>query len=357
MRITSTLTLLLLGSLFACQQNRTTASTAGAYTSVKGETMGTYYQVTYEDPQGRQFKPSFDSILVIINAELSTYVPTSTISRFNQAKRGIALDYNPLDSTGLVYSNAHFIENVKRSRTIYEDTEGYFDPTIGPLVNFWGFGYQEKKASAQVDSATIDSLMQLVGYDKIQLTADSIIKEKPDMMVDFSAIAKGYGIDVIGNFLNVRGVENYLVDIGGESLASGKSPRGDDWTLGINVPQENAAMDEFQKALPLKNQALATSGLYRNFYEVEGQKYSHIISPFSGYPERSELLSASVFAPDCATADAYATAFMVMGAERAMKKAQQKEALESYLIVSNPDGSMRDMFTEGLSAYFERIEQ
>jgi thiamine biosynthesis lipoprotein len=349
---------MLLAVLSACSSDsntRTTAAEPITYVTLNGETMGTYYRVSYGDAQERDFQREIDNLLEMINLEVSTYINTSTISQFNSGTTAYELN-SAADS--IQQANQHFLANFKAAKEIYEKTEGYFDPTVMPLVNFWGFGYTEKRASTTVDSTTVDSLQNLVGFNKIHLTEKgnqiTIAKSEPHAQLDFSAIAKGYGVDEIGRLLREKGIDNYLVDIGGEVLAKGLNVDGNIWRIGISLPQEGAAAQEIQTSVLLQNRAIATSGNYRNFYEVDGVKYSHTINPITGYPERNTLLSASVFAKDCMTADAYATAFMVMGIQKAMIKAANIPEIEAYFIYSGQDGEMKVNYTEGLAPLFSK---
>jgi FAD:protein FMN transferase len=331
--------------------------TALPYLTLEGQTMGTYYRVTYGDAQQRDFQGSIDSLLQAINLEVSTYIPEATISRFNQAEVSFDLRTDPRSGEAGAYANRHFLPNFLKAKEVYAQTEGYFDPTVMPLVNYWGFGYTPKKPVEQADSAKVQELLLLVGFGQVELLVqgeDTLLqKARPGVQLDFSAIAKGYGVDEVGRFLAAQGIENFLVDIGGEALSRGRSPRGDAWRIGINRPQEDAAVDEIQVAVPLDNRAIATSGNYRNFYEVDGLKYSHTINPKTGFPERNTLLSASVFAPDCMTADAFATAFMTMGLERAFALANQLPDIEAYFIYGLPDGGMATRYTPALAPLFE----
>lgn len=313
------------------------------YLQLEGETMGTYYRVTYADGGGRDFKSEIDELLRDLNMQVSTYIESSTISRFNRAEETFELSE----------ADTHFLANLAQARIIYEQTDGAFDPTVMPLVNYWGFGYTEKKKITAVDSAVVDSLMQFVGMEKVMLSREDgrmiLRKTLPGVQLDFSALAKGYGVDVVGQLLEAKGVRHFLIDIGGELVGRGESPRGVAWSVGINVPREEGAFSEIQQAMPLDNEAVATSGNYRNFYEVDGVKYSHTINPKTGYPERSTLLSASVFAGDCMTADGYATACMVMGVEEAYDLAARLSELEAYFIYSDAAGLMQVRYTDGLA--------
>jgi len=334
--------------LYGCQN---TASTDADFLQIRGETMGTYYQVTYADSRQRPFKEAIDELLVELNQEVSTYIDTATITVFNRAARGIPLDYNPRGED-IAHDNQHLLQNFQAAKSISARTQGAFDPTVMPLVNYWGFGYTEKRKVTRVDSARIDSLQRLVGMENIFVRNDSLIKTYPGVQLDFSAIAKGYGVDQIAAFLETEGVRNFYVEIGGEVVAKGKSPRGDNWRIGISDPREGAGLQDIQTAVPLVDRALATSGNYRNVYEVNGQKYSHTINPVTGFPERSRLLSASVFAPDCMTADAYATACMVAGTEQALAFAKNNPEIEVYLIISTEDGGLDVRYSEGIAPFF-----
>lgn len=332
-----------------------------SYIKLEGQTMGTYYRVSYGSPQPQNYQPGIDSLLKALNMEVSTYIKDATISRFNQMGSSMPLDMNPYTGQAGSYRNAHFLSNFLKAKEVYSKTDGYFDPTVMPLVNYWGFGYAPKKAVEQVDSARVDSMMLLVGFGKVTLEVSGqdtlFAKALPGVQLDFSALAKGYGVDLVGRFLAARGIDNYLVDIGGEAVARGLSPRGDSWKIGINTPKEDAAPDDIQTAVALDNQAVATSGNYRNFYEVDGVKYSHTINPKTGFPERNTLLSASVFAKDCITADAFATAFMAMGLEKAYELASRLPEVEAYFIYSTEDGAMATRYTSGLEHLFGQGQQ
>ncbi len=338
------------GLLSGCQSG---APTERSYSDMQGETMGTYYKVTYYDSLDRTLQPGVDSLLARLNQEVSTYIESSTISRFNQSEKGISLSYNPYGREE-AYENEHFKKNFSVAASMYRLTDGNLDASVMPLVNYWGFGYSEKRKVTVVDSNRIDSLLQFVGMDKVNMSSDSLRKNMPGVQLDFSALAKGYGVDLIGEFLNERGIRHFFVDIGGEVVVSGRSPRGDDWRIGISDPRENAGLEDIQTAIPITDRAMATSGNYRNVYEVNGLKYSHTINPKSGYPERSSLLSATVLAPDCMRADALATACMVAGAEEALQYAKSDDEIEVYLIVGLPDGSLDVRYSEGFKTYFDK---
>lgn len=326
------------------------------YSSLTGETMGTYYKITYDRTPYELDQEEVDQLLVHINNEVSTYIDTSIISRFNQATRVLELDANQLYSTLEDNTSGHFMANFMAAKEIYKLTKGYFDPTVMPLVNYWGFGYSEKKKVSAVDSIIVDSLLQLVGFEKVEVQMQNSIqikKDSPGVQLDFSALAKGYAVDKISELLEQNGVNHYMVDIGGEIRAKGLNAKQKCWTIGVNVPTEDARFQDVHTAMELNNKAVATSGNYRNFYEVNGVKYSHTISPDTGFPERNNLLSASIFAEDCMTADAFATACMTMGLDLAYELISRRDELEAFFIYGKPDGSMDVKYTSGLNHLFD----
>ena len=310
--------------------------------------MGTYYRVTYIGAEGIVQQNQLDSLLVALNMEVSTYIPEALISRFNHG------DLHAIDAETM-QAAPHFLANLELSLDIAERTQSYFNPTIMPLVNYWGFGYTPKKPVTAVDSAKVDSLMAFVGIDKIDYDAKiwspsaiQLDKSFPGTQIDFSAVAKGYGVDLLCEFLIQNGIEHFLVDIGGEVRAQGvKDEAQTPWRIGIAVPKEDASPTEMQTAVPLNNAAIATSGNYRNYYEANGQKFSHTINPFTGYPERSNLLSASVMANDCATADGLATAAMVAGLDRAFTMIDTMPQVEGYFIYGDEQGQLQVKMTSG----------
>ena len=322
-----------------------------AFTQVKGETMGTYYTVTYRDSLGRDFKTQFDSILAQVNAEVSTYEPQSTITIFNKTADSLDLKNNVFSGDqAAAEHNKHFITNLLAAKQVYEESNGAFDPTVMPLVNYWGFGYTPKKPVEQTDTLKIDSLMRYVGFEKITFRRDEesvISKQLPGVQLDFSACAKGYGVDAVGRFLSQKGLKDYYVEIGGESLGSGNGKSGDGWTVAVAVPKEGAATTDFSQIVRLRDKAIATSGNYINFYEVNGNKYAHTINPKTGYPQASNLLSATVFTDECMMSDAYATACMVMGSEAAQTFIEGLEGVEGMFIYADEKGDLQTKYTTG----------
>ena len=297
-----------------------------------GETQGTYYSITYFDAEERNFQSHVDSLLKVFDLSASLWDTGSVISRINR---------NDPD----VQTDEIFSELFRKSYEIFEKSGGAFDPTIGPFVNAWGFGFTNRR---KVDQYVVDSLLPLVNYRNVKLENNSLIKSDPRIQLDFNAIAQGYAVDLIAGFLSERGISNYLIDIGGEVLGKGAKPRGESWKVGIEKPKDNAVYgEELQAIVQLRNQALATSGSYRKFYEENGIRYSHTIDPVTGYPVKHTLLSASVLAKDCATADAWATVFMVMGLEKSKSFIKNLEGLEAYFIYTEKNGKLNTYFTEG----------
>jgi len=300
--------------------------------SISGSTMGTTYRVVYMDAQERDFKNEVDSLLLVFNQSLSTYIVDSEISRFNTA-----------DS--LVFDLPYFLPVLQASREVFEKTEGAFDPTVGPLVNLWGFGPGGPQLK---DSVNIEILLALVDYKSIVFDSVKVIKQKPGMYLDFSAVAKGYGVDIVAEYLESKGIENMLVEIGGELRALGVNERGELWKVGINRPEEFGNADDIFSIIALDNQAMATSGNYRNYYEAGGIKISHTINPSTGRPVKHGLLSATVLASNCMKADALATGIMVMGVEKAIALQQKEGGFELFLIYNDEQGELKTFASDGL---------
>jgi thiamine biosynthesis lipoprotein len=333
------------------------------YLVAEGKTMGTYYKVTYEDSLKRDFSQEIDALLIAINHEISTYEPNSTISQFNNAtgKFNTGLMYRDYASCLSDYrtcpraKNRHFHANFLMAKVAHERTHHLFDPTVMSLVNYWGFGYTPKQAVTQVDSLKIDSLMQYVGFDKVKMIDENgyavIVKDDPNIKIDFGGTGQGYGIDAVSEFLENKGIKNYLVDIGGEERARGKNARGGWWRIGINTPSSDAAVTDFTQIIELRNMSVSTSGNYRNFYEVDGKKYSHFISPVTGFPEKRNLLSASLFSENCTYPDALATGFMLMEVDEAVTLAEQLKDIEGLFIYSDENGEMKVKYTSGVADF------
>ncbi len=285
-----------------------------------------------------EFQKSIDSILFSFNKSLSTYIPDSEISVFNRA--GVILEPSDL-----------FDEVLNASFDIYEKTGGAFDPTVGPLVNAWGFG--PDKTIVAPDSSKVDSLLLLIGLEKVDINESSVSKDV-GVYLDFSAIAKGQAVDEVGKWLESKGVGNYMVEIGGEVRCRGLNQKDQVWRIGIQDPR-SPNYDAQMAIVQMKDRSLATSGNYRNFYEKDGKVFAHIVDPRTGYTATHNLLSTSVFAPDCMMADAYATAFMVLGLEQSIKIVEADPNLEAVFIFQTEEEL--DIYeSTGISEYLQVLK-
>ena len=294
----------------------------------------TIYHFTYEARE--DYQSQIEAELQRFDASLSPFNPSSIISRFNRNDTAVVAD-------------AWFETVFARSKEVWRDTGGAFDPTVSPLINAWGFGF---KTGEPVTPETVDSLWHLVGMERMELVDGRLHKDDPRMSLNFSAIAKGYAVDVVVSFLREKGVKNFLVEIGGEVAAQGKNARGETWRVGIDTPDEaNVAGGEIEAVVMLDDAALATSGNYRNFRVVDGRRVAHTIDPGTGYPVQHSLLSATVLAPDCMTADAYATAFMVLGVDKSLEIAARNPGIEAYLIYAVDSVTTSVAMTPGMKQY------
>ncbi|WP_147677480.1 FAD:protein FMN transferase [Algibacter pacificus] len=317
--------------LFAsCKQNQTSKTlTEKQNTLLQGSVFGTFYQVTYSSEIN--YQKELDSLFFIINKSMSTYQKDSDISKLNR-NESVAVD-------------EHFKKVYLNSKIIFKATNGAFDPTIGAVVNAWDFGPQGK--IVDLDSLKIEHLMQSVGLDRVKLVGDSIIKPV-GTFIDFNAIAKGYGVDVVGEFLERKKIKNYLIDIGGELRARGsnldsKKP----WRVGVENPNFNGTQS-INKVIFLNDKAMATSGTYRKYkVDEKGNRYAHIIDTKTGYPSKTNLLSISVIANDCMTADAYATAFKAMGIENIKLFLKNHPELKVFLIFENENSELETLALNG----------
>ncbi|RFN59841.1 FAD:protein FMN transferase [Marixanthomonas ophiurae] len=303
---------------------------------IEGKAFGTTYHIKYYSQEEFDAQKDIDSIVELVNESVSTYIPDSDISKINRGDSSIVVDN--------IFKDVFIL-----SEEIHSKSNGYFDPTIGVLRNAYGFG--DVKPLQEIDSTTLDSLMQFVGFDKVKLTSENTIQKKySQIYFDFNAIAKGYGIDVIGSYLESRGVSNYLVELGGEVLAKGTNlSKQKPWTVGIEAINSDIDNRSFAETIPLKNQAMASSGNYRKFRvdSLTGKKYVHTINPLTGKAEQSDITSATVIAPTCALADAYATSFMALGLEKSEKLLQQLPNIEAYLSYNDSTGRAQVFKTAG----------
>ena len=297
----------------------------------EGSVFGTFYHLTYQS--AKPLQDGIDNALKEVDASLSPFNKESVIT---------AINYNTSTDT-----NPMFVEVFTLAQEVSKETNGAFDITVAPLVNLWGFGF---KNMDNVSQEKVDSLLPYVGYQKVKLVEGKVQKEHPETMLDCSAIAKGYGVDAVGKYLESQGICNYMVEIGGEVRVRGTNPRGELWHVGINKPNDDPASinNDIEQVIQITQLAMATSGNYRNYYEKDGKKYAHTIDPHTGYPVQHSILSSTVLAQDCATADAYATAFMVLGMDEAKKVLKKHPELMAFFIYSDQNGEMNEWMTEGM---------
>lgn len=282
-----------------------------------GTTQGSYYSIIYYDEQNRDFSGDFDSIFREIENTLSLWDENSMISRVNRNDESVVL-------------NQIFIDNFNYAMRAAELSEGYFDPTVGPLVSAWGFHFKD---GVEMTPEIVDSLKQFVGYHKIKIEDGKVIKENPDMTLDFNAVAQGYTTDMIGDFLLLNGVENFLVDVGGEILAKGNKPNGDLWKVGIEKPAEDKDAERIvQEIVELKDKSIVTSGNYRKYVERNGKRYSHSIDPNTGFPAANNMLSATIICDDTSWADCLASICMLVGMERAKEILATQKDVKAFFI-------------------------
>ncbi|MBR5052975.1 MAG: FAD:protein FMN transferase [Bacteroidaceae bacterium] len=300
------------------------------YQHNEGTIFGTLYHVKYL--YSNDLKADIEAELQKVDASLSMFNPKSTISQINR---------NETDAADEMLS-----EVLRLSFTVNKATDGAFDPTVAPLVNAWGFGFKNGQLP---NDAQVDSLLALVGLSGIHLQDGKITKDNPLSILDFSAIAKGYGVDRVAQVLRDKGIKNFMVEIGGEVVTEGINDKGEIWRIGINKPDDDSTSTdtELQDIIALSNKAIATSGNYRNYYISEGRKIAHTINPKTGYPAQQDILSSTVMAPSCAEADAFATAFMVLGLEGAKQVLQRQPQLEAYFIYTDNQGEYQTWCTQG----------
>ena len=294
------------------------------FRKAQGLVFGTSYNITYF--YNADLQPDIEHTLALVDSALSMFNPESTISAVNR-------------SESIQVTDTMFLKVFRRAMEISRMTEGAFDITVAPAVNAWGFGF---KHAENVSQSTVDSLKEITGYWKIHEQDGLITKDDPRIMLDCSAIAKGFGSDMVAQMLRSKGISDYMVEIGGEIVLSGHNPKGKDWNIGISKPVDDSLSvnNELQTIIPITDIAMATSGNYRNFYVKDGRKYAHTIDPHTCMPVSHSLLSATVFAQDCATADALATSMMVMGLDNARALCTRHPELSAYFIYQGEDGSL-----------------
>ena len=311
----------------------------GEYYKLQGFTQGTTYSLTYQHATLSDLQAEIDSILRAFDSSLSSYDSTSIISGINRNVPGVLTD-------------SMFRAVFRESSRVYQVSGGAFDITLAPLINAWGFGPGRQQ---DVDSAMVDSLLQYVGMDKVSLVGDRVHKTNPHVKLNVNAIAQGYSVDVVSAYLEDLGCKNYMVEIGGEIRTRGMNPKGNFWRIGVDRPEEGNMIPgkQLQVIISMHNRSLATSGNYRKFYEKEGVMITHSIDPATGFPKTSNLLSVSILTEECMTADAYATACMVMGLEKAKNFVENQKGVDAFLIYGDEFGNYQVWHTGGIKKYIE----
>lgn len=322
---------LIVGTVTIIRSQRSTP-----YQHNRGFVFGTTYTITYQCDSDLQ--RGIEAELAKVDASLSPFNEHSIISAINN-NRPCKL-------------NKMFLDVYQLAMKVSEETHGAFDITVAPLVNLWGFGFKQGREPSK---ATLDSLRSLVGYKKVTLHGDKIVKQDPNVMLDCSAIAKGYGSDVVARYLKSKGVDNYMVEIGGEIVTNGISEKRLPWKIGVTKPSDDSlgVNHEIQTIINVTDKAMATSGNYRNFYYKNGRKYAHTIDPKTGYPVQHNILSSTVIADDCATADAYATSFMVLGLDGAKEVLNRHPELMVYFIYQDTNGQNAVWYSPSLKSKIE----
>ena len=313
--------MLILLIFFSCEDTKTDLKI------IEGNAIGTTFTIRYITAESNNYESKIDSLIAAINKSASTYIPTSDLSKINKG-----------DTT--VVADANLQEVFIKSEKIYKETDGAFDPTVGILVNAWGFG--PEKPIENMDSLTVAALLKFVGYDKVRLENGKIKKLYPEIYLDYNAIAKGYLVDMVSRMFEKNGVANYMVEIGGEIRARGQNEKGTPWKIAIENPNTDGSRS-FATVIELKNESIATSGNYRKFkVKEDGTKYVHTINTKTGYAKESNLLSASVISKsDCADVDGYATAFMEIGFEKSKDFLKNHPELKAFLIFVDDKGAMQ----------------
>ncbi len=349
------LLLLCAGTIYVIRTNNTTEnSTSGMHESAaigeawndadiqkcSGSVFGTEYHITYQN--GGDIHNELKEVMADVDNSLSPFNKESVITAINNGNN--------------VEADSMFTEVFDMAKNVAEETQGAFDITVAPLVNAWGFGFKNK---IDVSKEKIDSIRKYVGFEKVHMENGKVIKEDKNIMLDCSAIAKGYGVDAVGRYLEKKKIRNYMVEIGGEIRVKGCNPEGRLWKVGISKPIDDSlnVNGEIQEVLMVSDIAIATSGNYRNFYIKDNKKYAHTIDPRTGYPVQHSILSSTVVAPTCALADAYATSFMVVGLDEAKKILARHKELQAYFIYTDSKGKMATWCTKDLEDNLMKYSQ
>ena len=349
------LLLLCAGTIYVIRTNNTTEnSTSGMHESAaigeawndadiqkcSGSVFGTEYHITYQN--GGDIHNELKEVMADVDNSLSPFNKESVITAINNGNN--------------VEADSMFTEVFDMAKNVAEETQGAFDITVAPLVNAWGFGFKNK---IDVSKEKIDSIRKYVGFEKVHMENGKVIKEDKNIMLDCSAIAKGYGVDAVGRYLEKKKIRNYMVEIGGEIRVKGCNPEGRLWKVGISKPIDDSlnVNGEIQEVLMVSDIAIATSGNYRNFYIKDNKKYAHTIDPRTGSPVQHSILSSTVVAPTCALADAYATSFMVVGLDEAKKILARHKELQAYFIYTDSKGKMATWCTKDLEDNLMKYSQ
>ncbi len=349
------LLLLCAGTIYVIRTNNTTEnSTSGMHESAaigeawndadiqkcSGSVFGTEYHITYQN--GGDIHNELKEVMADVDNSLSPFNKESVITAINNGNN--------------VEADSMFTDVFDMAKNVAEETQGAFDITVAPLVNAWGFGFKNK---IDVSKEKIDSIRKYVGFEKVRMENGKVIKEDKNIMLDCSAIAKGYGVDAVGRYLEKKKIRNYMVEIGGEIRVKGCNPEGRLWKVGISKPIDDSlnVNGEIQEVLMVSDIAIATSGNYRNFYIKDNKKYAHTIDPRTGYPVQHSILSSTVVAPTCALADAYATSFMVVGLDEAKKILARHKELQAYFIYTDSKGKMATWCTKDLEDNLMKYSQ
>lgn len=313
--------------------------------STYGYALGTSYSIKYLDmKEGERVSEndilSIDSIFEVVNRTFSTYIDDSDLSKINSGDTTIEI-------------NSHFEKVFRESKRVHLSTNGYFDPTVGLLVKMWGLDQPEPSLPSGLSDVELARAKELVGLHQIEIVDGQIQKEDLNIYMDFNAIAKGYTVDLLAEYFESMGVDHFLIEIGGEVVAKGKNIRGDTWRIGIDKPIENLSERELHGIITLDDRAIATSGNYRKFYVKDGKKYVHTIDPIRKMPFENNMISVSVVADKCMTADAYATAFMAMGSDRSISFIKNQEhSLEVLFLYYDKRGRRQSYMTDGFDLIF-----
>lgn len=355
---------LLLIALQSCGADMQKVAPEDFAVKLNGEAQGSTWQVVYYDLQKRDFTEGVDSVLKEVDKSISTYLPGSIIDRWNKSDSGVLID-------------SMFYDVVSLSWRVYKATDGAFDPTVKPLVSYWGFGPERFAHPDKVDKHVVDSLLKLVNFDTLhyilrgyERSLDAfndprlklefpifLAKPDPRIQLDFNAVGQGWSVDLVANYLQARGIEKYFVEIGGEIRVGHPKPDGSLWKFGIDKPIEDLEQRELEAVVNLRNKGLATSGNYRKFYERDGVKYSHTIDPKTGYPVTHELLSATLVTGNAGMADAMATAFMVMGTDSAINYLENINYTDcSAFLIYTDSGKYKTWVSKDLESKITSVE-